>query len=221
MTNNKKVIILGGIGNGSVIAAAINDARKRGQIEWEVYGYLNDREPRGISIEGYPVLGALKDVQIFLNEEFYFINTILRIDGQKERIEMFENLCIPDSRLVTFVHPLAYVASNVSIGPGTIIMPNVSISSGTKLGKGTIVMVNAIIGHNNIIGDFCHFAAQSCIGAYLRIDNGVHIGLNASVKEDLLIGENSTLGMGAVLTKNMPANEIWIGNPAKFFRKAR
>jgi acetyltransferase EpsM len=219
--SSKKIIIIGGLGNGSVIAAAIQEANNRGFHEWSFHGYLNDRIKPGEMIDGMPVVGGLSDTKKFLREGYYFINTIFRIDGQQERIDMFEDLGIPDDKLAVFVHPAAYVAPNVNLGPGSVVMPNASLSPGTTFGKGNLIMVNAIIGHDNKIGDYCHFAAQCCVGAYLKIGDGVHIGLNASIKENLTIGKNATLGMGAVLTKDIGENEIWVGNPAKFLRKAQ
>lgn len=216
----KKVVIIGGLGNGSVIANALIDAQKRGCNEWEFAGYLNDRHSINETIENYPVLGKLSNANQLVKNGYYFINTILRIDGQQERIQLFEALGIPEDRLATFVHPLSYIAPNVSLGSGTVVMPNVSISSGTKFGNSCIIMVGATIGHDNEIGAYCHFAAQSCVGAYTNIKDGVHIGLNATTRENLTIGKNSTLGMGSVLTKNIDDNEIWVGNPAKFLRKA-
>lgn len=57
---NKKVIIIGGEGNGGVIAACIEDNRKRfGDLEWEVAGFVNDYETQ---VCGYPVLGGTDDV---------------------------------------------------------------------------------------------------------------------------------------------------------------
>lgn len=220
MSKSKKVLILGGLGNASVIGAAIVDARGRGYKELDFAGYLNDREETGSEIEGYPVMGKTSDIKKFIEQGYYFINTIFRIDGQEERIQLFERLNVPDERLATFIHPAAYVAPNVKIGPGSVIMPNVSLSPGTVFGKCCLVMVNAIVGHNNVIKDYCHIAAQACIGAYITIEAGVHIGLNATIRENLTIGANSTVGMGSVLTKNVGPNEIWIGNPAKFLRKA-
>lgn len=218
---SKKIIILGGLGNGSVIANAILDANKRGFDEWEFVGYLNDRQEKDSFIESFSVLGKTRDVSEFVKKGFYFINTIYRIDGQKERIELFENLKIPDSSLATFIHPMAYVAPNVKLGAGTIIMPNVSVSSGTIFGKCCLVMVGATIGHNNKIGNYCHFAAQCSTGAYLNISDGAHIGLNATIRENLKIGKNSALGMGSVLLENIGENEIWAGNPAKFIRQVK
>ena len=216
----KKILILGGLGNGSVIANAIAHANKIGYNEWIFAGYLNDRIPIGEYIETYPVLGKTSDVNKFIDEDYYFINTIFRIDGQKERLGVFKELNIPDSRLAVFVHPMSYVAPNVQLSPGTVIMPQVAVSSGTTFGKSCLVMVGATVGHDNEIGDYCHIAAQACVGAYLKIGVGVHIGLNSTIRENLIIGDFATIGMGAVQTKNVGESEIWVGNPAKFLRKA-
>ena len=216
----RKVAILGGLGNGAIVAAAIEHARRMGATDLEVAGFLNDRAEVGNMIDMFPVIGKVADAKRLLDEGYWFINTILRIDGNRERIAMFENLGIPDDRLVTFVHPMAYVAPSVQLGAGCIIMPNVSMSPGTKLGKGCFMMVGSMMGHDNVVGDFCHIAAQAAVGSYLTIGKGVHIGLNATVKENLTIGDFATLGAGAVLTKNIGEGEIWAGNPAKFLRYA-
>ena len=217
---SRKVAILGGLGNGAVVAAAIEHARRMGATDLEVAGFLNDRTPVGEKIDMFPVIGKVEDAKRLLDEGYWFINTILRIDGNRERIAMFEALNIPDDRLATFVHPMAYVAPSVQLGAGCIIMPQVAMSPSSKLGKGCIMMVGATMGHDNIVGDFCHIAAQACVGSYLRIGKGVHIGFNATIRENLTIGDNATLGQGAVLLKNMGENEIWVGNPAKFLRYA-
>ncbi len=215
----RRVIIIGGLGNGTVIADAIAHAAGSDRDPL-VAGFLNDHTLVGDMIGSYPVLGGTCDIAGFIKDNYSFVYTILRIDGQDERLRLFDSLNIPDEQLFTFVHPKAYVAPGVKIGCGTVIMPNASISSDTILGKGCLVMVNASIGHNTHIGDFCHFAAQSCISSCVKIETGVHIGLNATVREGLHLKAFSTLGMGSVLLKNMDEREIWVGYPAKFLREA-
>lgn len=218
---SRKVVILGGIGNATVVAAAIEHARRLGATDLEVAGFLNDREPIGKVLDLFPVIGRLEDTQRLLKEGYWFINTILRIDGNRERIALFESLNIPDDRLTTFVHPMAYVAPSVQLGPGCVIMPNVSMSPATKLGKGCLMMASSMMGHDNTVGDFCHIAAQAAVGSYLKIGKGVHIGLNATIHEGFTIGDYATLGMGSVLKHDIREGEIWAGNPARFLRMAK
>lgn len=210
----KKVLILGGLGNASVIAWAMIDAKERGYKDFEFAGYINDRD-NVHEIEGYPVLGGLRDIPALIDQGFYFINTIYKVGYQKERIELFESLNIPDERLATFIHPFSYVAPNVSLSPGCVIMPNVSVSSGTVFGKCCRVMVGATIGHNSIFGNHCFFAANCCTGAYLELGHAVTVSLNATIREYVKIGNYSTIGMSANVLKDIGEDEIWIGNPAK------
>ena len=51
------------------------------------------------------------------------------------------------------------------------------------------------------------------------IENNVFIGAHCIILKGVSIGENSIIGAGSVVTKNVPANQIWAGNPAKFIRK--
>lgn len=217
---NRKVAILGGQGNAAVVAAAIEHARRMGATDLEVAGFLNDRTLVGEKIDLFPVIGKIEDAQRLLAEGYWFINTIFRIDGNRERIALFESLEIPDDRLATFVHPMAYVAPSVELGPGCVILPNVSMSPATKLGKGCLMMAGSMMGHDNVVGDFCHIAAQAAVGSYLSIGKGVHIGLNATIHEYMTIGDYATLGMGAVLKHDIGEGEIWAGNPARFLRMA-
>ena len=86
----QKVIILGGVGNGTVITQAILDAKRRGQCDLEVVGYLSDRLDIGELIEGYPVVAKTspESIERLTKEGYKFIYTVYRIDGQEERIKL-------------------------------------------------------------------------------------------------------------------------------------
>ncbi len=51
------------------------------------------------------------------------------------------------------------------------------------------------------------------------LKNGCFIGANSIILKGVTVGENSIIGAGSVVTKDIPDNEIWAGNPAKFIRK--
>lgn len=214
----KKVLILGGKGTASVIGHSIVHANQRGYNEFEFAGFVNDHEE---TIDGFPVVGSFGDIGRLIEEGYYFINTVYKIGGQDERIELYEHLNIPDSQLCTFVHPFAYVAPSVRLGPGCVVLANSAISPMTAIGRCCLILNNVNIGHDNIIGDYVKFTANSCIGADLTIGSGAWFGLNCTVRGKLTIGDRAVVGMGAVVTKDIGEDEIWVGNPARFHKTNR
>ena len=55
--------------------------------------------------------------------------------------------------------------------------------------------------------------------APILIKEGVFIGAHAIILKGVTIGRHSVIGAGAVVTKDVPDNEVWAGNPAKFVKK--
>ena len=52
-----------------------------------------------------------------------------------------------------------------------------------------------------------------------NIENNVFIGANSMILKGVKIGDRSIIGAGSVVTKNVPSDQIWAGNPAKFIRE--
>lgn len=48
---------------------------------------------------------------------------------------------------------------------------------------------------------------------------GASIGANATILGGVVIGAGAMIGAGSVVTKSVPAGELWVGNPARFVRK--
>lgn len=53
----------------------------------------------------------------------------------------------------------------------------------------------------------------------VEICRGAYLGMNTLVVKPVTIGENAIVGAGSIVTKNIPAGEVWAGNPARFLRK--
>jgi UDP-3-O-[3-hydroxymyristoyl] glucosamine N-acyltransferase len=179
---------------------------------------LSNRFGVGSRIEGIPVLGDNKQAKKFVEAGYYFINAEYKLDNQPELIRNFKKLKIPESRLITFVHPRAYIAKNVVLSPGVIVMANAAISSGSKIGKCTILMSGATVGNNSNISDYCFLDSQACLGAFVKAGEGVHIGLNSTIKESVVMKRMSSVAMGSVLLRDTSTLEIWAGNPAIMLR---
>ena len=106
-----------------------------------------------------------------------------------------------------------------------IINDQVEIGSNTCIDKGSLS--DTIIGFNTKINNLCHIAHNVVIGnnvvitAHVNIsgsttiEDDVWIAPNASLRGHQKIGTGATIGTGAVVTKDVPKGETWIGNPAK------
>lgn len=212
------VIVIGGPGPAVSIGNAIRHANQKFGCDIEFAGILNDALA-GQEINNMPVLGKLSDAPAFEAQGYKFIFTIYKIGGQPQRIQLFNNLGIAESSLFTFIHPLAYVAPDAAIAPGVVIMPNANISHGTSIQLGSLIMSNAYIGHDTIVGKHCFVAATSCTGSYVTVGNGVWIGFNATIRGRQKVGRYAAIGIGSVVVSDIPDEELWIGNPARFHKK--
>lgn len=52
----------------------------------------------------------------------------------------------------------------------------------------------------------------------VHICEGAFIGANTIICNSVRIGRNSIVGANSVVTKDIPDNEVWAGNPAKFIK---
>jgi serine O-acetyltransferase len=91
-------------------------------------------------------------------------------------------------------------------------------------GLGVVIHPQVIVGNNCRIYHHVTLASESCIGSehFIILDDDVVIGahsiLIARPNSTLRIGKGAVVGAGSVVTKNVPAGEVWAGNPAKFLR---
>ena len=53
----------------------------------------------------------------------------------------------------------------------------------------------------------------------IRIGNGVWVGANSVILPGVTIGDNAVIGAGSIVTKDIPANVVAVGNPCKVMRE--
>src|SRR3990172_6925411 len=97
-----------------------------------------------------------------------------------------------------------------------IIGDNVTIKCGVYLWDGIIVEDNVQIGPNvTFINDLYPRAKQQFKLLKTKIEVGASIGANATIIGGITIGKYSLIGAGSVVTKDIPNNTLWVGNPAR------
>lgn len=112
---------------------------------------------------------------------------------------------------------------------GVIIGDDVEIGANTCIDKGTLS--DTKIGNNVKIDNLCHIAhnviieenvsviALSMIAGSVRLKKNSYIAPSTSIRNQLTIGENSMVGLGAVVVKNVEDNVVVAGVPAKIIKR--
>ena len=109
------------------------------------------------------------------------------------------------------------IGNYVEVGANTCI--DRGALSTTMIGDYTKINNLCHIAHNNVIGKNVIIAAEVNVSGGNIIEDDVWVAPSSSLRGYLKIGEGATVGMGAIAVKNIPANEVWVGNPARKLEK--
>jgi UDP-2-acetamido-3-amino-2,3-dideoxy-glucuronate N-acetyltransferase len=126
------------------------------------------------------------------------------------------------------IHPLADVQSR-SIGDGTTVWQYVVILPGAVIGRDCNINALCLIENDVVVGPNVAFTndklprSKQYPPAFqtTTVRQGASIGANATVLGGVTIGERAMIGAGAVVTKDVPAGQTWVGNPARPLKSRR
>lgn len=159
----------------------------------------------------------------------------MRVSGKIGVVNLGGKCIIGDNFLFTSGNYRNPMARNLS---GFIHIENGTVKIGNNVGMGSVCIMcvkeitigdDCTIGANVIIVDtdgHSIYASErknhSALGAKskpIHIGNDVFIGVNSVILKGVAIGDNAVIGAGSIVNCDIPANEIWGGNPARFLRK--
>jgi acetyltransferase-like isoleucine patch superfamily enzyme len=144
--------------------------------------------------------------------------------GQGVKLSKFINLYGCEIGDETKIGAFVEIQKNATVGN------RCKISSHTFICEGVTIEDNVFIGHGVMFINDSYPRATTIDGALqteanwkverTRIKKGASIGSGATILSNTTVGENAIVGAGSVVTKDVPANSVVAGNPAKFLRFA-
>ena len=116
------------------------------------------------------------------------------------------------------------VGDNVAVGEGSILQPFVMLTADIRIGRGFHANIYSYVAHDCVIGDFVTFAPGVKCNGNVHIGDRAYVGTGAILRQGtpdkpLLIGAGATIGMGAVVTKDVAPGATVVGNPARLLEK--
>lgn len=89
---------------------------------------------------------------------------------------------------------------------------------GTRIGADCYIMSRSYVAHDCQIECGASIAAGCCLGGFVRLMQGAHLGMNSTVHQHTTIGAYAMIGQSTPVTKDVPPLCVAAGNPIKFRR---
>ena len=117
-------------------------------------------------------------------------------------------------RFTRVIDPSVVVPPGCVIGAGSIVLAGAVLTADVRVGDHVVLMPQVALTHDVVVEDYVTLCSGVCLGGGVHVGSGAYLGMNASVREKVRVGPDSTLGMGGVLLEPLPPRETWVGVPA-------
>lgn len=197
--------------------AALNSIKLRGTPLFDNIGFIDDIVDQAETLD-MPVR-SIDETQM----GDYFIIGV----GNGEIRQRLEKKCL-DKGLIPYslFAPTAIIGPDIDIGEGAVFCDFTMATASARIGKQFQCNYYSYVAHDCVIGDYVTFGPRVCCNGNIHIEDFAYIGSGAIIKQGsnekpLIIGKGATIGMGAVVTKDVPPGTTVIGNPARVYERAR
>lgn len=208
------IVIIGSSGHAKVV---IDILQQEGRSR--IVGLLDRFRNIGEKTLGYPILGKEDDLPDLINSHA-IEGAIVAIGDNSVRSKVAARIkeVSPSLPFVSAVHPTASIATEVSIGEGTVVMAGASINPCASVGRFCILNTNCTLEHDSVLGDFASLAPGATTGGDCRIGQYSAIGIGAILIHGMHIGEHTVIGAGSLVTKPIGSFVVAYGTPARAIR---
>lgn len=183
---------------------------------WNLLGFIDDNKSKHGSYEdGYPVLGDCN----FLGKQSHEVWVVCAIGTAKVRKTVIEKChsCL-NVQFATLIDPSVLISERVKIGTGTIICAGTVITVDISIGNHVIINLDCTLGHDDIIHDFVTIYPSVNVSGMVEIGECTELGTGTQIIQGKKVGNESIVGAGAVVVKDIPDKCTAVGSPAKPIR---
>lgn len=176
---------------------------------FRVKGFLSDG-PSNIERMGYPkVLGKVAEYKPQSNDAFFC--AIGNVFDKRKTVGIISD---KGCEFVNLIHPSAIISPSVILGIGVAVKAFCILSNDVTIGDFTYLQSSVIMGHDVRIGKFCQINSFSFFAGNCIVGDLVNINAGARLIQEIIVEDESIVGMGSVVLRRVKRGTTVFGNPA-------
>lgn len=167
--------------------------------------YLTDENKLGLKVVPFEEVERRfppSDYQMFVAVGYQDLNRF--------RAQKYEEAKAKGYRLISYVSSQASNVGKVEIGDNCFVLEFAVIQPMAKIGSNVFIWSANHVGHHAIVEDHCYIAGNVVISGSTKVEPYCFIGVNATLGHEITIGRESFIGAGALITKNVEPQSVYI-----------
>lgn len=165
---------------------------------------------KGIISKGLPLIRINKNASVAIGHNFKINN------GERFNSIGRQHKCV----IIVRENAELIIGNNVGISSSTLFCSRkITIGNNVKIGGNTCIYDTDFHALDYVLRRDVMADPANTVKKEVRIEDDVFIGAHTTILKGISIGARSIIGAGSVVTKNIPPDEIWGGNPAVFIKK--
>jgi sugar O-acyltransferase (sialic acid O-acetyltransferase NeuD family) len=116
---------------------------------------------------------------------------------------------------VSYVSSRAFVWRTATIGENAFVFENNVVQHNVHIGDDVVLWSGNHVGHGTAIRDHCFVSSHVVISGFCDIGESSFLGVNSTFVDGVKIGRDAVIGAGAVVTRDLDARGVYVGNPAR------
>ena len=182
----------------------------------EVVGFAVDRSfVREDRFCDLPLVAFEEVRQAFPPESHKMFIAVSYAGLNRLRAERFEEAKAKGYGLISYVSSRATRFPGTRIGDNCFVLEDNTIQPFTRIGANVVLWSGNHIGHHSVIEDHVFFTSHVVLSGHCVVEKSCFLGVTATIRDGVRLGEGSLIGMGACITRDTEAWSVHRGSPAR------
>lgn len=206
----KNLMIIGARGFGREVYQLADECIRAG-LQIKVSGFLDDKNDTLDNYNNYPPIVSSVENYLPQDDDVF----ICALGNPIDRKKYSQIILDKGGIFISLIHPSVRIGINSILGNGCIVNNNVILSCDVKIGDFVVLMPSSVIGHDVSIDDYSHVGSFAFMGGFSKAGKCSVLHPGSKILPHKLVGENSIVGAGSVVIRNVKFGITVLGIPAK------